>query len=57
MSDKKPSANEEIKAHSNFLRGTIAEGLVDTTTGAMPAADHRATSSTSMRKKRLKNRK
>jgi len=39
MPDKKPSANEEIKAHSNFLRGTIAEGLADATTGAMPAAD------------------
>lgn len=39
MSDQKPSANETIKAASNYLRGTIAEGLADTSTGAMPDAD------------------
>ncbi|MBN8457199.1 MAG: NADPH-dependent assimilatory sulfite reductase hemoprotein subunit [Verrucomicrobia bacterium] len=39
MSDQKPSANETIKASSNYLRGTIAEGLADTSTGAMPADD------------------
>ena len=39
MSDPKPSANETLKAASNYLRGTIAEGLADTSTGAMPDAD------------------
>src|ERR1041384_2667312 len=29
------SANEGIKANSNFLRGTIAQELVDTSTGAI----------------------
>ncbi len=32
---KKPSANEGIKTRSRFLRGTIAEGLQDTSTGAL----------------------
>ena len=39
MSDKSPSANEGIKSDSNYLRGTIAEGLADTSTGAMSADD------------------
>jgi sulfite reductase (NADPH) hemoprotein beta-component len=39
MSDKGPSANETIKINSNYLRGTIADGLADETTGAMPEAD------------------
>ncbi len=39
MSDKSPSANEGIKATSDYLRGTIAEGLADTSTGAMSADD------------------
>ena len=29
MSEKKLSANEGIKTRSNYLRGTIAEGLAD----------------------------
>ncbi|MEI6675042.1 MAG: NADPH-dependent assimilatory sulfite reductase hemoprotein subunit [Verrucomicrobiota bacterium] len=39
MTEKPPSANEGIKLHSNYLRGTIAEGLADVSTGAMPEAD------------------
>lgn len=39
MSEKKPSANETIKAESNFLRGTIAEGLADPATGTISADD------------------
>jgi sulfite reductase (NADPH) hemoprotein beta-component len=39
MSDKNPSANEGIKINSNYLRGTIAEGLVDQSTGAISADD------------------
>ena len=35
MSDKKLSANEYIKTRSNYLRGTIAEGLADLSTGSM----------------------
>jgi len=35
MSDTKLSANEYIKTRSNYLRGTIAEGLADLSTGAM----------------------
>ena len=37
--EKKPSANEGIKIASNYLRGTIAEGLADVTTGSMSADD------------------
>lgn len=33
--EKKLSANEHIKTRSNYLRGTIAEGLADPSTGAM----------------------
>ena len=32
---KPPSANEGIKAGSNFLRGTVAEDLADESTGAI----------------------
>ncbi|MCX6874946.1 MAG: NADPH-dependent assimilatory sulfite reductase hemoprotein subunit [Verrucomicrobia bacterium] len=39
MSENKPSANEGIKLNSNYLRGTIAEGLADPSTGAMSADD------------------
>ncbi len=39
MSDKKLSANEDIKLHSNFLRGTILEGLDDLTTGSLSQDD------------------
>ena len=35
--------NEDIKIQSNYLRGTIAEGLEDTTTGAISAADQQLT--------------
>ncbi|MES2475385.1 MAG: NADPH-dependent assimilatory sulfite reductase hemoprotein subunit [Verrucomicrobiota bacterium] len=39
MSDKKLSANEYIKIDSNYLRGTIAEGLADLSTGSMVEDD------------------
>ena len=40
MSDeKKLSANEGIKTRSNFLRGTISEGLEDLSTGGLSADD------------------
>ncbi|WP_035601702.1 NADPH-dependent assimilatory sulfite reductase hemoprotein subunit [Haloferula sp. BvORR071] len=39
MSDKKLSANEGIKTRSNYLRGTIAEGLADQSTGSMSEDD------------------
>ena len=38
-----PITNEDIKIGSNFLRGTIAEGLEDTTTGAIAASDQQLT--------------
>lgn len=37
--EKKLSANEYIKIDSNYLRGTIAEGLADCSTGSMSADD------------------
>ncbi len=37
--DGKPSANEGIKERSNYLRGTIAEGLQDLSTGGLSADD------------------
>jgi sulfite reductase (NADPH) hemoprotein beta-component len=39
MSEIKLSKNESIKTDSNYLRGTIAEGLTDTTTGGVSADD------------------
>jgi sulfite reductase (NADPH) hemoprotein beta-component len=39
MSEKKLSANEGIKTRSNYLRGTIAEGLADLSTGSMVEDD------------------
>ncbi len=39
MSEKKLSANEYIKTRSNYLRGTIAEGLADLSTGSMVEDD------------------
>lgn len=39
MSDQKLSANEGIKTRSNYLRGTIAEGLADLSTGSMVEDD------------------
>ena len=38
-----PITNEDIKIASNYLRGTIAEGLKDTSTGAIAAADQQLT--------------
>ncbi|OQO09509.1 hypothetical protein B0A48_04911 [Cryoendolithus antarcticus] len=38
-----PITNEDIKRESNFLRGTIAEGLQDPSTGAISAADQQLT--------------
>ena len=38
-----PITNEDIKIQSNFLRGTIAEGLEDSSTGAIAAADQQLT--------------
>ncbi|PKS05878.1 hypothetical protein jhhlp_007709 [Lomentospora prolificans] len=38
-----PLTNEDIKLASNFLRGTIAEGLKDTSTLAIAAADQQLT--------------
>lgn len=38
-----PITNEDIKLASNYLRGTIAEGLKDTTTGAISASDQQLT--------------
>jgi len=37
--EKKLSPNEYIKTRSNYLRGTIAEGLADLSTGAMSEDD------------------
>ncbi len=37
--EKKLSANESIKIRSNYLRGTIADGLADTTTGTLSEDD------------------
>ena len=38
-----PITNEDIKIESNFLRGTIAEGLKDTSTLAIAASDQQLT--------------
>ncbi|KAI9679293.1 MAG: hypothetical protein M1817_005313 [Caeruleum heppii] len=38
-----PITNEDIKIESNYLRGTIAEGLEDQSTGAISAADQQLT--------------
>ncbi|OCL14132.1 sulphite reductase hemo protein, beta subunit [Glonium stellatum] len=38
-----PITNEDIKAASNYLRGTIAEGLKDETTAAISASDQQLT--------------
>jgi sulfite reductase (NADPH) hemoprotein beta-component len=38
-----PLTNEDIKLASNYLRGTIAEGLRDTSTGAISASDQQLT--------------
>jgi sulfite reductase (NADPH) hemoprotein beta-component len=41
--EPKPQTNEDIKLASNYLRGTIVEGLNDTSTGALSAADGQLT--------------
>ncbi|QYY36333.1 NADPH-dependent assimilatory sulfite reductase hemoprotein subunit [Ruficoccus sp. ZRK36] len=41
--EKKLSKNEGLKEDSNFLRGTILEGLADTSTGAISEADTQLT--------------
>ena len=41
--DPPPLTNEDIKLESNFLRGTIVEGLNDPTTGAISLADSQLT--------------
>lgn len=38
-----PITNEDIKIESNYLRGTIVEGLEDQSTGAISAADQQLT--------------
>ncbi|EEH18359.1 sulfite reductase (NADPH) hemoprotein, beta-component [Paracoccidioides brasiliensis Pb03] len=38
-----PLTNEDIKMQSNYLRGTIAEGLLDESTGAISASDQQLT--------------
>ena len=38
-----PITNEDIKIESNYLRGTIADGLEDKSTGAISAADQQLT--------------
>ncbi|SPO03214.1 probable sulfite reductase (NADPH) [Cephalotrichum gorgonifer] len=38
-----PITNEDMKINSNFLRGTIVEGLNDTSTGAISAVDQQLT--------------
>ncbi|KAJ5746267.1 Sulfite reductase subunit beta [Penicillium odoratum] len=38
-----PLTNEDMKIQSNYLRGTIAEGLLDQTTGAISATDQQLT--------------
>lgn len=42
-SAKKPSKNETIKGNSCFLRGTILEGLADTSTGSISPDDAQLT--------------
>lgn len=43
MSEQKLSANEGIKTRSNFLRGTISEGLANEITGALAPDDTQVT--------------
>jgi sulfite reductase (NADPH) hemoprotein beta-component len=38
-----PQTNEDMKAASNYLRGSIEEGLADTSTGAISASDQQLT--------------
>jgi sulfite reductase (NADPH) hemoprotein beta-component len=41
--EPEPVTNEHIKIASNYLRGTIAEGLQDTSTGSLSASDGQLT--------------
>jgi sulfite reductase (NADPH) hemoprotein beta-component len=41
--EPKPLTNEDIKISSNFLRGTIVEGLADLSTGAIAESDAQLT--------------
>ncbi len=41
--EPEPITNEHIKAASSYLRGTIADGLVDTSTGALAPSDTQLT--------------
>ncbi|XBW37030.1 hypothetical protein QEN19_002610 [Hanseniaspora menglaensis] len=43
VEEPKPLTNEDMKIQSNFLRGTIVEGLQDTSTGAISASDQQMT--------------
>lgn len=43
IEEPKPLTNEDIKIASNFLRGTIAQGLADTSTGAIAESDAQLT--------------
>lgn len=43
VDEPKPMTNEDMKIQSNFLRGTIVEGLKDTSTGAISASDQQLT--------------
>lgn len=43
MSEKKLSANEELKARSNFLRGTIEQSIANPLTGAVAEDDTQLT--------------
>ncbi|KAK6203144.1 putative sulfite reductase [nadph] beta subunit [Scheffersomyces amazonensis] len=43
IEEPKPITNEDMKIGSNFLRGTIAEGLQDQSTGAISAVDQQLT--------------
>lgn len=43
VEEPKPLTNEDMKIGSNYLRGTIAEGLKDTSTGAICAVDQQLT--------------
>lgn len=43
VEEPKPLTNEDMKIKSDFLRGTIAEGLKDVSTGAICAVDQQLT--------------
>lgn len=43
VEEPKPLTNEDMKIGSNYLRGTIAEALVDDSTGAICAVDQQLT--------------